>query len=85
MSVPRRAPAASRSPPGGAPEEEEAALDAMATEILKSNGRPHIRVPLQPLAPGLAQFISETSRDCEFMEAVSTDDPGLDAEELHHR
>lgn len=64
---------------------EEAQLDAMATEILKSNGRPHICVPLQPLVPGLAQFICETSRDCDFMETVVSEQPGLDMEELYNR
>lgn len=57
----------------------------MATEILKSNGRPHICVPLQPLVPGLAQFICETSRDCDFMETVVSEQPGLDTEELYNR
>lgn len=64
---------------------EEARLDAMATEILKSNGRPHICVPLQPLLPGLAQFIYETSRDCDFMETLVSEQPGLDTEELYNR
>lgn len=64
---------------------EEARLDAMATEILKSNGRPHICVPLQPLLPGLAQFIYETSRDCDFMETLVSERPGPDAEELYNR
>lgn len=64
---------------------EEARLDAMATEILKSNGRPHICVPLQPLLPGLAQFVYETSRDCDFMEMLVSEQPGLDTEELYNR
>ncbi|KAE8278277.1 Cytidine and dCMP deaminase domain-containing protein 1 [Larimichthys crocea] len=64
---------------------EEAALDAVATEKLKSNGRPHICVLLQPLAPGLAQFVDETSRECDFMERVSDDEPGLNTEELFNR
>lgn len=64
---------------------EEARLDAMATEILKSNGRPHICVPLQPLVPGLAQFICETSRDSEFREVVVSEQSGLDTEELYNR
>ncbi|XP_071321023.1 cytidine and dCMP deaminase domain-containing protein 1 [Trachinotus anak] len=73
----------SHSPPGCI--SEEATLDAMATEKLKSNSRPHICVLLQPLAPGLAQFVGETSRDCDFMERVEGDEPGLNAEELFNR
>lgn len=64
---------------------EEAALDAVATEKLKSNSRPHICVLLQPLAPGLAQFIDETSRECDFMERVTDDEPGQNTEELFNR
>ncbi|KAM3584958.1 uncharacterized protein V6R79_003707 [Siganus canaliculatus] len=65
---------------------EDAVLDALATEKLKSNGRPHICVLLKPLAPGLAQFVIESSRECDFMEIVSDDDePGLNAEELYNR
>ncbi|XP_008279263.1 cytidine and dCMP deaminase domain-containing protein 1 isoform X2 [Stegastes partitus] len=64
---------------------EEAALDAMATEKLKSNSRPHICVLLQPLAPGLMQFVSETSRDCDFMQRMTDDDPELNTEELFNR
>ncbi|XP_059183717.1 cytidine and dCMP deaminase domain-containing protein 1 [Centropristis striata] len=64
---------------------EEATLDAMATEKLKSNSRPHICVLLQPLAPGLAQFVDETSRECDFMEKMVEDDPGLNTEDLYNR
>lgn len=64
---------------------EEAALDAVATEKLKSNSRPHICVLLQPLPPGLAQFISETSRECDFMQRVTDDDPELSTQELFNR
>ncbi|AWO95721.1 putative cytidine and dCMP deaminase domain-containing protein 1 [Scophthalmus maximus] len=64
---------------------EEAALDAVATEKLKSNSRPHICVLLQPLAPGLAQFLDETSRECDFMEKVIDDEPELSTEELFNR
>uniref|UniRef100_H3DAJ7 Cytidine and dCMP deaminase domain-containing protein 1 n=1 Tax=Tetraodon nigroviridis TaxID=99883 RepID=H3DAJ7_TETNG len=64
---------------------EEVKLDAMATKILKSNGRPHICVPLQPLVPGLAQFICETSRACDFMETALPKQPGRDPEELYNR
>uniref|UniRef100_A0A3Q0QVC4 Cytidine and dCMP deaminase domain-containing protein 1 n=1 Tax=Amphilophus citrinellus TaxID=61819 RepID=A0A3Q0QVC4_AMPCI len=60
---------------------EEALLDAVATEKLKSNSRPHICVLLQPLAPGLAQFVTETSRDCDFMERITDDDPEQNTQE----
>lgn len=73
----------SHSPPDSIT--EDAALDAVATEKLKSNSRPHICVLLQPLPPGLAQFISETSRECDFMERVTDDDPGLSTQELFNR
>ena len=73
----------SHSPPGCV--REEAALDAVATEKLKSNSRPHICVLLQPLASGLAQFLDETSRECDFMEKVADDEPGLNTEELFNR
>ncbi|XP_051283359.1 cytidine and dCMP deaminase domain-containing protein 1 [Dicentrarchus labrax] len=73
----------SRSPPDCIT--EEAALDAVAIEKLKSNSRPHICVLLQPLAPGLAQFVDETSRECDFMERVTDDEPGLNTEELFNR
>ncbi|XP_029378770.1 cytidine and dCMP deaminase domain-containing protein 1 isoform X2 [Echeneis naucrates] len=69
------------SPPDGIT--EDAALDAVATEKLKSNSRPHICVLLQPLAPGLAQFIGQTSMECDFMERVMDDDPGLNSEALY--
>ncbi|XP_068446780.1 cytidine and dCMP deaminase domain-containing protein 1 [Clinocottus analis] len=64
---------------------EEAALDAVATEKLKSNSRPHICVLLQPLAPGLSQFVDRTSRECDFVERMSDDEPGLNTEELFNR
>lgn len=64
---------------------EEAALDAVAAARLKSNSRPHICVLLQPLAPGLAQFVDETSRECDFVERMSDDEPGLNTEELFNR
>uniref|UniRef100_A0A3B3Z823 Cytidine and dCMP deaminase domain-containing protein 1 n=1 Tax=Periophthalmus magnuspinnatus TaxID=409849 RepID=A0A3B3Z823_9GOBI len=57
---------------------EEAALDALASDKLKSNSRAHICVPLQPLMPGLAQFVTETSRNGDFMEKVAEDDPEVD-------
>uniref|UniRef100_UPI0037E7254B cytidine and dCMP deaminase domain-containing protein 1 n=1 Tax=Semicossyphus pulcher TaxID=241346 RepID=UPI0037E7254B len=73
----------SHNPPGCI--SEDAALDAVATEKLKSNSRPHLCVLLQPLAPGLSQFIHETSRECDFMERVSDEEPGLNTEELFNR
>ncbi|KAM4602151.1 cytidine and dCMP deaminase domain-containing protein 1 [Polymixia lowei] len=62
-----------------------AELDAIATEKLKCNSRLPICVLLQPLAPGLAQFIDETSRGSDFMEKVTADEPGMDTEELFGR
>ncbi|KAI4831659.1 hypothetical protein KUCAC02_001194 [Chaenocephalus aceratus] len=62
-----------QNPPRSIP--EEAALDAVAAEKLKSNTS----------APGLAQFVYETSRDCDFMERMKDDDPGLNTEELFNR
>ncbi|XP_041821876.1 cytidine and dCMP deaminase domain-containing protein 1 [Chelmon rostratus] len=73
----------SRSRPDGIA--EEAVLDAMVTEKLKSNSRSHICVLLQPLAPGLAQFVYETSRECDFMERASDDEPGLNTQEIFNR
>ncbi|MEQ2181393.1 hypothetical protein GOODEAATRI_011197 [Goodea atripinnis] len=64
---------------------EEAVLDAAAIEKLKSNSRPHICVLLQPLEPGLVQFVEETSREDDFMERITEDDPGLNKEELFNR
>lgn len=64
---------------------EEALLDAVATEKLKSNSHPHICVLLQPLAPGMAQFATETSRDCDFMERITDDDPEQNTQELFNR
>lgn len=64
---------------------QEATLDAVAAEKFKSNSRPHVCVLLQPLVPGLAQFIDETSRGSDFMERVTVDEPELDTEELFTR
>lgn len=64
---------------------EEATLDAVATEKLKSNSRSHICLLLQPLATGMVQFVGETSRECDFMATLTDDDPGLNAEELFCR
>lgn len=61
------------SPPGSV-REEAALLDAVATEKLKSNSRPHVCVLLQPLTPDLLQFVNETSRDCDFRERQNEDD-----------
>lgn len=83
VSILRSTSADSRSPPDDV--SEEAALDAMATEILKSNSRSHVCVLLEPLVPGLAQFISETSRKCDFMEKVISDQQRLDTDELYNR
>lgn len=83
VSILRSTSADSRSSPDDA--SEEAALDAMATEILKSNSRPHICVLLEPLVPGLAQFISETSKKSDFMAKVISDQRVLDSDELYNR
>lgn len=64
---------------------EEAALDAVAVEKLKSNSRPHIGVVLQPPAPGLLQFVKDTSRGSDFLERMADDDPELNVEELFNR
>lgn len=64
---------------------DEAALDATATEKLKSNCGTHVGVLLEPLAVGLAQFVDETSRGGDFMERLVDDEPGLDMEELFNR
>uniref|UniRef100_A0A3Q3N738 Cytidine and dCMP deaminase domain-containing protein 1 n=1 Tax=Mastacembelus armatus TaxID=205130 RepID=A0A3Q3N738_9TELE len=64
---------------------EKATLDAMATEKLKSNSRPHICVLLQPLPSGLSQFVNETSRECDFMERATDDESGLSTGELFSR
>ncbi|XP_061548599.1 cytidine and dCMP deaminase domain-containing protein 1 isoform X2 [Phycodurus eques] len=64
---------------------EEAALDALATEKLKSNSSSHICLLLQPLAAGMVQFVGETSRECDFMGMATDDNPGLNTEELFYR
>lgn len=64
---------------------QEAMWDAIASEKLKSNSRPHISVVVQPVAPGLQQFVEETSRGCDFMERVSGDDPELDAGDFYRK
>ncbi|KAI1899834.1 hypothetical protein AGOR_G00065840 [Albula goreensis] len=60
------------------PSSQDAVLDAIAAERLKSNSRPHICVLLQPLASSMLQFAEETSRDCDFLERIAADDPHLD-------
>ncbi|KAJ8003827.1 hypothetical protein DPEC_G00152440 [Dallia pectoralis] len=64
---------------------QEAVLDAIASEKLKSNSRPHIGVAVQPLALGLQQFVMETSLGCDFVERMSGDNPGLDTRDLFCR
>ncbi|XP_029941830.1 cytidine and dCMP deaminase domain-containing protein 1 [Salarias fasciatus] len=79
------AASSSRDRPHSSAVTEEAALDAVAAERLKANSRPHIGVLLQPLAPGLLQFVNESSRDCDFIEKMADDDPGLNAEDVFNR
>ncbi|XP_075873603.1 cytidine and dCMP deaminase domain-containing protein 1 [Nelusetta ayraudi] len=86
VSLLRSNPTKSRT--RGGPSEgvaDEAALDATATEKLKSNCGTHIGVLLEPPAVGLAQFVDETSRGGDFMERLVDDEPGLDMEELFNR
>ncbi|XP_010884616.1 cytidine and dCMP deaminase domain-containing protein 1 isoform X2 [Esox lucius] len=64
---------------------QEAVLDAIASEKLKSNSRPHIGVAMQPLALSFQQFVMETSSGCEFMGRISEDCPDLDIGDLFHR
>lgn len=61
---------------------QEAMLDAAAAQRLKSSSRPHICVPLQPLANSMLQFVEETSRNSDFLGRMLTDDPSLDIHEL---
>lgn len=64
---------------------EEAELDAVTAEKLKSNSRSHICVLLQPLAPDLVQFMNETSKESDFMERMADDDPELNTNALFNR
>lgn len=64
---------------------DEPALDAIATEKLKSNSGTQIGVLLEPLAVGQAQFVEETSRGGDFMQRLADDEPGLDTKELFNR
>ncbi|XP_061660585.1 cytidine and dCMP deaminase domain-containing protein 1 isoform X2 [Syngnathoides biaculeatus] len=64
---------------------EEAALDAVATEKLKSNSSSHICLLLQPVVADMVQFVGETSRECDFMVMATDDNPGLNTEELFWR
>lgn len=61
---------------------QEAALDALAAERLKSNSRPHICILLQPLASSMLQFVEETSRNSDFLGTIAVDDPARDVQEL---
>ncbi|KAM6893842.1 cytidine and dCMP deaminase domain-containing protein 1 [Xenentodon cancila] len=64
---------------------EEAKLDALTVEKLKSNSCSHICVLLQPLEPDLVQFIDETSSESDFMERMVDDDPKLKTHEVFNR
>ncbi|KAJ8410063.1 hypothetical protein AAFF_G00211040 [Aldrovandia affinis] len=64
------------------PSSQDAVLDAIAAERLKSNSRPHICVLLQPLASTMQQFVEETSSSCDFLERIAGDNPLLDMSEL---
>ncbi|KAF6719423.1 Cytidine and dCMP deaminase domain-containing protein 1 [Oryzias melastigma] len=66
------------------PATEEAALDAVATEKLKSNSRPHVCVLLQPPTPDMLQFVNETSRDCDFRERRSEDAEDFNRERVRY-
>uniref|UniRef100_A0A3B3BP12 Cytidine and dCMP deaminase domain-containing protein 1 n=2 Tax=Oryzias melastigma TaxID=30732 RepID=A0A3B3BP12_ORYME len=66
------------------PATEEAALDAVATDKLKSNSRPHVCVLLQPPTPDLLQFVNETSRDCDFRERRSEDAEDFNRERVRY-
>ncbi|CAL1598061.1 unnamed protein product [Knipowitschia caucasica] len=62
---------------------EEAALDALAVDQLKSNSGTQIWVPLKPLPPGLVQFVTETSRDSDFMQKM--EEEGEEVDQLFNR
>ncbi|KAJ8350348.1 hypothetical protein SKAU_G00254780 [Synaphobranchus kaupii] len=70
---------ADRQAPAGS---QDAVLDAVAAERLKSNSRPHVCVLLQPLSSTMQQFAAETSGGCDFVQRVAADDRRLDAGEL---
>ncbi|XP_066517242.1 cytidine and dCMP deaminase domain-containing protein 1 isoform X2 [Hoplias malabaricus] len=61
---------------------QEATLDALAAERLKSNSRPHICVLLQTLASSMLQFVEETSRNSDFLGKMGMDDPSRDIREI---
>lgn len=73
----------SNSPPNDITEESK--VDTMVTEKLKSNSRSSICVLLQPLAPGLMQFVKETSSGSDFMKKVIGEEPGLNRQDLFNR
>ncbi|KAM6945782.1 cytidine and dCMP deaminase domain-containing protein 1 [Aplochiton taeniatus] len=64
---------------------KDAELDIVAVQKLKSSSRPHICVLLQPLTPGLAEFVDQTSVACDFMERLAADLPSLDTREVFGR
>lgn len=64
---------------------QEATLDAVAAERLKSSSRPHICVLLQPLASSMLQFVEETSCNSDFLGRMAADVPNLDVQELFSR
>lgn len=64
---------------------QEATLDAVAAERLKSSSRPHICVLLQPLANSMLQFVEETSRNSDFLGRMAADDPSLDVHEVFRK
>ncbi|XP_053332657.1 cytidine and dCMP deaminase domain-containing protein 1 [Clarias gariepinus] len=64
---------------------QEATLDAVAAERLKSSSRPHICVLLQPLASSMLQFVEETSCNSDFLGRMAADVPDLDVQELFSR
>ncbi|XP_072512755.1 cytidine and dCMP deaminase domain-containing protein 1 isoform X2 [Salminus brasiliensis] len=61
---------------------EEAKLDALAAEKLKSNSRPHICVMLQPLASEMLQFVEETSCNSDFLERMFRDNQSWNIQQL---
>lgn len=64
---------------------QEATLDAVAAERLKSSSRPHICVLLQPLANSMLQFVEEMSRNSDFLGRMAADDPSLDVHEVFRK
>ncbi|KAL6481634.1 hypothetical protein MHYP_G00097140 [Metynnis hypsauchen] len=64
---------------------EEATLDALAAERLKSNSRPHICVLLQTLASSMLQYVEEQSQNSDFLGTIAVDDPSLDICDLFRK